>query len=118
MGYMKIKTVTLLLVQNYDRNNFFVKYQTADNKIYTGYFDWVAVTEKKMYGNTLKDEKGNILYEYTPYWETDPSKVAQIMVIEKAPIYSDPNGQKKFYYYEDTGWKYSCIFFRERHLGL
>lgn len=59
----------------YDRNNFFVKYQTADNKIYTGYFDWVAVTEKKdVYGNTLKDEKGNILYEYTPYWETGSIK--------------------------------------------
>lgn len=38
---------------NYKRNNFFVKYQTADNKEYTGYFDWVAVTEKKdVYGNT------------------------------------------------------------------
>lgn len=32
---------------NYKRNNFFVKYQTADNKEYTGYFDWVAVKEKK-----------------------------------------------------------------------
>lgn len=75
---------------NYKRNNFFVKYQTADNKEYTGYFDWVAVTEKKdVYGNTLKDEKGNILYEYTPYEKTDPLDVVQIAVIEKAPIYSD-----------------------------
>ena len=91
---------------NYERNNFFVKYQTADNKIYTGYFDWVAVKEKKdVYGNTLKDVKGNILYEYTPYWETNPLKVDQIMVIEKAPIYSDDdwyNQGRKFYYYEDS----------------
>ena len=91
---------------NYERNNFFVKYQTADNKIYTGYFDWVAVKEKKdVYGNTLKDVKGNVLYEYTPYWETNPLKVDQIMVIEKAPIYSDDdwyNQGRKFYYYEDS----------------
>lgn len=101
----------------YDRNNFFVKYQTADNKIYTGYFDWVAVTEKKdVYGNTLKDEKGNILYEYTPYWETDPFDVAQIMVIEKAPIYSDDsynNHGSKFYYYEDTKGNIHAYFSKE-----
>lgn len=101
----------------YDRNNFFVKYQTADNKIYTGYFDWVAVTEKKdVYGNTLKDKKGNILYEYTPYWETDPSKVDQIMVIEKAPIYSDESNGKhgsKFYYYEDTDRNIHAYFSKE-----
>lgn len=95
---------------NYKRNNFFVKYQTADNKEYTGYFDWVAVTEKKdVYGNTLKDEKGNILYEYTPYEKTDPLDVVQIAVIEKAPIYSDDswdnrdNHGSKFYYYERNG---------------
>lgn len=96
---------------NYERNNFFVKYQTADNKEYTGYFDWVAVTEKK-------DEKGNISYEYTPYWATDPSKVDQIMVIEKAPIYSDDdwlNQGRKFYYYESNG-KIHAYFFRGRFL--
>lgn len=83
---------------NFNRNNFFVKYQTEDNKIYTGYFDWVAVKEKI-------GPDGSISYEYTPYGQTDPSKVVQIMVIEKAPIYSDEslgNHGKKFYYYEDT----------------
>ena len=92
---------------NYKRNNFFVKYKTADNKIYTGYFDWVAVREKiGSDGKPMTDEKGNILYEYTPYEQTDPSKVAQIMVIEKAPIYSDDsygNHGSKFYYYEENG---------------
>lgn len=67
---------------NFNRNNFFVKYQTEDNKIYTGYFDWVAVKEKI-------GPDGSISYEYTPYGQTDPSKVVQIVVIEKAPIYSD-----------------------------
>lgn len=45
---------------NYKRNNFFVKYQTADNKEYTGYFDWVAVKEKK-------DVYGNVKYEFVQY---------------------------------------------------
>ena len=60
---------------NYYRNNFFVKYQTADNKIYTGYFDWVAVQEKiGSDGKPETDKNGNILYEYTPYEKTDPLK--------------------------------------------
>ena len=91
---------------NYNRNNFFVKYQTADNKEYTGYFDWVAVQEKI-------GPDGSISYEYTPYEKTDPSKVVQIMVIEKAPIYSDDNWYNqgsKFYYYEDSNRKIHAYF--------
>lgn len=99
---------------NYYRNNFFVKYQTADNKIYTGYFDWVAVQEKiGSDGKPETDKNGNILYEYTPYEKTDPSKMVQIMVIEKAPIYSDEtwgNHGSKFYYYEDTDGKIHAYF--------
>lgn len=54
-GIKEDKNGNLISYWNYERNNFFVKYQTADNKIYTGYFDWVAVTEKKdVYGNTLR----------------------------------------------------------------
>lgn len=116
-GIKEDKNGNLISYWNYERNNFFVKYQTADNKIYTGYFDWVAVTEKKdVYGNTLKDVKGNILYEYTPYWETNPLKVDQIMVIEKAPIYSDDdwyNQGRKFYYYEDSNGKIHAYFSKE-----
>lgn len=95
--------------KNFDRNNFFVKYQTEDNKIYTGYFDWVAVKEKI-------GPDGSISYEYTPYVQTDPSKVVQIMVIEKAPIYSDEslgNHGKKFYYYEDTDGNIHAYFSEE-----
>ena len=99
---------------NYYRNNFFVKYQTEDNKIYTGYFDWVAVQEKiGSDGKPETDKNGNILYEYTPYEKTDPSKMVQIMVIEKAPIYSDEswgNHGSKFYYYEDTDGKIHAYF--------
>ena len=113
-GIKEDKNGNLISYWNYERNNFFVKYQTADNKIYTGYFDWVAVKEKKdVYGNTLKDVKGNILYEYTPYWETNALKVDQIMVIEKAPIYSDDdwyNQGRKFYYYEDSNGKIHAYF--------
>ena len=95
----------------FDRNNFFVKYQTEDNKIYTGYFDWVAVQEKiGPDGKPLTDNNGNILYEYTPYEKTDPSKVVQIVVIEKAPIYSDEKHEKKFYYYEDSNGKIHAYF--------
>lgn len=86
-----------------------MKYQTADNKEYTGYFDWVAVKEKK-------DVYGNVKYEFVQYNEVDPLDVVQIVVIEKAPIYSGNNWEdreKKFYYYEDANGKIHAFFQRK-----
>ncbi|MGO5328868.1 hypothetical protein ACTQV6_01150 [Holdemanella porci] len=96
---------------SYDRNNTYLEYTTQGPQgsvIHTGYFDWIAVTEKKdSHGNLILDKDGKVQYKRVEYNQVPASEVVQIVVLKKAPIYSnsshvDSYGDKEsFYYYED-----------------
>ena len=96
---------------SYVRNNTYLEYTTQGPQgsvKHTGYFDWIAVTEKKdSLGNLIFDKDGKVQYKRVEYNQVPASEVVQIVVLKKAPIYSDSGNvdsygnKESFYYYED-----------------
>ena len=96
---------------SYVRNNTYLEYTTQGPQgsvKHTGYFDWIAVTEKKdSFGKLILDKDGKVQYKRVEYNQVPASEVVQIVVLKKAPIYSDSGNvdsygnKESFYYYED-----------------
>lgn len=108
---------------SYDRNNTYLEYTTQGPQgsvKHTGYFDWIAVTEKKdSFGNLILDKDGKVQYKRVEYNQVPASEVAQIVVLKKAPIYSNPGNvdsygnKESFYYYEDEFGKHFFLTEKE-----
>lgn len=109
---------------SYVRNNTYLEYTTQGPQgsvKHTGYFDWIAVTEKKdSFGNLILDKDGKVQYKRVEYNQVPASEVVQIVVLKKAPIYSDSGNvdsygnKESFYYYEDeSGGKHFFLTEKE-----
>lgn len=109
---------------SYVRNNIYLEYTTQGPQgsvKHTGYFDWIAVTEKKdSFGNLILDKDGKVQYKRVEYNQVPASEVVQIVVLKKAPIYSDSGNvdsygnKESFYYYEDeSGGKHFFLTEKE-----
>lgn len=113
---------------SYDRNNTYLEYTTQGPQgsvKHTGYFDWIAVTEKKdSFGNLILDKDGKVQYKRVEYNQVPASEVAQIVVLKKAPIYSNPGNvdsygnKESFYYYEDEFGKHFFLTEKETTMML
>ena len=67
----------------YERNNLYLEYTDVNNNTHIGFFDWVTL-----------DSNG--------YVTTDSSKIADLVVIKKSPMYMDTaqGSTDRFYFYQ------------------
>lgn len=81
---------------DWSKNNYYIQYQDANGNIHVGYFDWVPV------------DSNNKVVE-----DADITKIEDLMVLRKSPIYTSNNGygSEQFYYYKGQDGQ-THVFYR------